>query len=136
MANDLEVSAQGYAPDAYPSHPAMTPREQAAYDAGLRAALDMARVTALTIETAPGPFDLRKRSAVGALYAFAEAAAALAVRQDPDPGLTVMQAIAADPAQLGEIPCPVCSGRFRWLKDSSNGHVHGACEAGCFAVMQ
>ena len=55
----------------------MTPTERAAYNAALRAAIHAARTTAIITETAPGSTDVRKQAAVAALYAFAEAAAAL-----------------------------------------------------------
>ncbi|MCJ2041657.1 hypothetical protein MKK70_07990 [Methylobacterium sp. E-041] len=63
----------------------MTPREQAAYNAGLRAAIHGARTAAITMETAPGATDVCKQAAVAALYAFAESAAALALTKKPDP---------------------------------------------------
>lgn len=114
----------------------MTPREQAAYDAGLRAAIHAARTVAITMETAPDATDVRKQAATAALYAFAEGAGSLALTDRPSPGFTVMETIAGLPGDAGEIPCPECSGRFQWLRDSSNGHVHGQCEAGCLTVMQ
>ena len=55
----------------------MTPRETAAYNAGLGDALRMARTVAVTMETAPDATDLRKQAAAAALYAFAEAAEVL-----------------------------------------------------------
>lgn len=114
----------------------MTRREQAAYDAGLRAALHMAHTVAITMEAAPDASDLRKQAAVAALYAFADAARLLALADRPSPGANVFATIAALPGASGEIPCPECSGRFRWIRDSTNGHVHGGCEAGCVTVMQ
>ncbi|RYF23975.1 MAG: hypothetical protein EOO77_01130 [Oxalobacteraceae bacterium] len=57
----------------------MTPHERAAYNAGLRAAIYAARMTAITMETAPGLTDVRKQAAVAALYAFADAPSALAL---------------------------------------------------------
>ncbi|MCJ2108539.1 hypothetical protein MKK70_24850 [Methylobacterium sp. E-041] len=63
----------------------MTPRERAAYNAGLRAAIHAARTTAIAMETAPGATDVRKQAAVAALYAFAEAAGSLALTSKPDP---------------------------------------------------
>ncbi|MCJ2042928.1 hypothetical protein MKK55_28860 [Methylobacterium sp. J-059] len=62
----------------------MTPRERAAYNAGLRAAIHAARTAAITMETAPGSTDVRKQAAVAALYAFAESAEALALTSSPD----------------------------------------------------
>lgn len=55
----------------------MTKNEAAAWNAGVRAALDMARTAAITIETAEGADELPKRGAVAALYAYADAARAL-----------------------------------------------------------
>ena len=59
----------------------MTPNEIAAYNAGLRAAIHAARMTAITMEAAPGSTDVRKQAAVAALYAFAESAQTLALVQ-------------------------------------------------------
>ncbi|TXN12192.1 hypothetical protein FV219_05330 [Methylobacterium sp. WL122] len=65
----------------------MTPREQLAHDAGLRAALHMARTVAITMETAADATDLRKQAAVAALYAFAESAEALALAPTVPPAV-------------------------------------------------
>ncbi|TXN15160.1 hypothetical protein FV219_02545 [Methylobacterium sp. WL122] len=62
----------------------MTPREIAAYNAGLRAAIHAARTTAITIETAPSATDVRKQAAFYAFYAFAESAEALALTTSPN----------------------------------------------------
>ena len=114
----------------------MTPHEKAAYDAGLRAALDMARTVAAKMEAAPGAADLRKQVAATALHTFADAATALALTSKPSPGVTALAAIAELPGASGEILCPQCSGRFRWSRGSTNGHVHGGCDAGCLTLMQ
>lgn len=50
----------------------MTPRELAAYRAGLRQAADLALVAALTIELRDDAGDLRQRAAIEALRGLAE----------------------------------------------------------------
>ena len=114
----------------------MTPHEKAAYDAGLRAVLDMARTVATKMEAAPGAADHRKQVAVTALHTFADAATALALTSKPSPGVTALTAIAELPSASGEILRPQCSGRFPWSRDSTNGHVHGGYDAGCLTLMQ
>lgn len=113
----------------------MTPREQAAYHAGIEAMRQMAMIAAVTIETRPDADDLRQRAAAAALHGLAEGAKAL-LPHKPDPLVLTMRAIAADPAESGTVPCPHCAGSFRWTKYTSNGHVHGQCDAGCLTVMQ
>lgn len=75
----------------------MTPRDQAAYDAGLRAALDMARTVAITMEAAPDAADLRKQAAVAALYGFAEGAETLALATKSSPPIAAPDTLAARP---------------------------------------
>lgn len=54
----------------------MTPREQMAFRAGVRAAIDMALVAAITIEVRDDAKDMRQRAAAAALQGFAEGAKA------------------------------------------------------------
>lgn len=63
----------------------MTRMETKAYNAGVRAALDMARTAAITIETGEGSDELPKRGAAAALYSFADAAKALLIDPRLDP---------------------------------------------------
>ncbi len=55
----------------------MTPAERAAYNAGIRAAINAAQITALTIETGKDAGTFRKKVAAEALAAFAENARGL-----------------------------------------------------------
>ncbi|GJD73880.1 MULTISPECIES: hypothetical protein [Methylobacterium] len=55
----------------------MTSSERAAYDLGIRAAIDAARIVAITIECADDASTFRKRVTAEALAAFAEAAEGL-----------------------------------------------------------
>lgn len=55
----------------------MTLTERAAYNAGIKAAIDAARITVITIETAEDAGTFRKRVAAEALAAFAEGAKGL-----------------------------------------------------------
>ena len=55
----------------------MNPSERRAYDLGVRAAIDAARIVAISIETADDANTFRKQVAAGALAAFAEAAEGL-----------------------------------------------------------
>ena len=41
------------------------------------------------------------------------------------------------PGDRGERECPKCNKRLRWVRVSSNGHLHMACETEkCIAVME
>jgi len=55
----------------------MTPAERAAYNAGIKAAINAAQITALTIETGKDAGTFRKKIAAEALAAFAESARGL-----------------------------------------------------------
>ena len=55
----------------------MTPSEQAAYAAGIRAVLDMATIAAITIETRDDARAVRQQAAAAALYGLAEGAKVL-----------------------------------------------------------
>jgi len=115
----------------------MSPSERRAYDLGVRAAIDAARIVAITIETAEDADSFRKRVAAETMVAFAEAAEGLKLAQVESPANTVMRAITADPAAAGTLAYPTCAGRVSWARDSSNGHIHARCEARqCFAIMQ
>lgn len=59
----------------------MTPSERRAYDLGIKAAIDAARITALSIECAADANTFRKRVAAEALAAFAEGAKGLMLAQ-------------------------------------------------------
>ena len=103
----------------------------------MRAAINAARIVAITIETGDDAGTLRKRAAAEALAAFAEAAEGLKLAQVKAPSLAIMRAIAADPASSGTIACPICAGRMSWAKDSSNGHIYVQCETtGCQRIIQ
>ena len=52
----------------------MTPAERAAYNAGIKAAINAAQITVLPIETAKDASSFRKRVAAETLAAFAESA--------------------------------------------------------------
>lgn len=54
----------------------MTPREQAAFNAGVEAMRQMAMIAAITIETRDDAADLRQRAAAAALHGLAEGAKA------------------------------------------------------------
>jgi hypothetical protein len=55
----------------------MTPTERAAYNAGIKAAINAAQITAITIETGKDAGTFRKKVAAEALSAFAESAKSL-----------------------------------------------------------
>lgn len=55
----------------------MTPAERAAYNAGIKAAINAAQIVSLTIETADDSSTFRKRIAAETMAAFAEAAEGL-----------------------------------------------------------
>ncbi|MCJ2039558.1 hypothetical protein MKK55_11485 [Methylobacterium sp. J-059] len=116
----------------------MTPREQAAFAAGIQAARQAAMTAAVTIEVRDDARELRQQAAAAALHGLAAGLKVAFLDPQPAPRATpaMMAAIAADPAQSGDAPCSECSGRFRWTKDSTNGHVHGRCEACGMAIMQ
>ena len=55
----------------------MTQAERAAYNAGIKAAINAAQIVAITIETAEDAGTFRKQVAAGTLAAFAESATGL-----------------------------------------------------------
>lgn len=55
----------------------MTPHERAAYNAGIKAAINAAQIVAITIETANDANTFRKKVAAETLAAFAESARGL-----------------------------------------------------------
>lgn len=55
----------------------MTPAERAAYNAGIKAAINAGQIVAITIETAEDAGTFRKRIAAETLVAFAESAKSL-----------------------------------------------------------
>lgn len=51
--------------------------------------------------------------------------------------MTVMASIPpGGKGSRGEVPCPKCGGTVRWMRSSYNGHLSGACPAGCVTFMQ
>lgn len=117
----------------------VTPREQAAFAAGIETARQMALITAMTIETRDGSEILRDQAAVAALQGLADGlkAAFLDPPTEPDPLHAVFAVIGADDGDSGIVECPVCKGRLDWARDSFNGHLHGQCETdGCLRWMQ
>lgn len=68
----------------------MTPRETAAFNAGIEAARQMAMVAAVSIEVRDDGAELRQRAAAAALLGFAEGAMVLMVRAatETDPAKT------------------------------------------------
>lgn len=116
----------------------MTPREQAAFAAGIQAARQAAMTAAVSIEIRDDAREVRQQAAAAALHGLAAGLKVAFIDPQPssDAAPVMMAAIEADPAQSSETPCPKCSGRFRWAKDSTNGHIHGQCEACGMGVMQ
>ena len=62
----------------------MTTAERAAYNAGIKAAINAAQITALTIETGKDAGTFRKKVAAEALAAFAESARGLMLADQTD----------------------------------------------------
>ncbi|MCJ2115704.1 hypothetical protein MKK65_03700 [Methylobacterium sp. J-001] len=117
----------------------MTAREQAAFNAGIETARQMAMAAAVTLEVRDDAREVRQQAAAAALQGLASGlqAAFLTSPPEPDPMHRVMATIAADPANSGTVECPTCKGRLTWAKDSGNGHIHAQCEtSGCLRVMQ
>lgn len=117
----------------------MTPREQAAFTAGIETARQMAMAAAVTLEVRDDAREVRQQAAAAALQGLAAGlhSAFIAPPAEPDPMHRVMATIAADPAGSGTVECPHCKGRLAWARDSENGHLHAQCEtAGCLRVMQ
>lgn len=117
----------------------MTPREQAAFKAGVETARQMALTAAVTLEVRDDAREVRQQAAVAALQGLAAGlhAAFIAPPPEADPMHRVIAAIAADPAGSGTAECPHCKGRLTWARDSGNGHLHAECEtAGCLRLMQ
>lgn len=116
----------------------MTEREIYAFHAGMRHAADLALVVAIALELRGDANALRQRAAIEALRGLAEGLKAEARPAASVPAVVTLVAnIARDPATTGIAACPECSGRVRWMKDGSNGHIHAACDdPGCLRVMQ
>ncbi|UIY45587.1 hypothetical protein [Methylobacterium radiotolerans] len=114
----------------------MTPREQAAFAAGIETARQMALTAAVSIEVRDDAGAVRQQAAAAALQGLAEGLRILA-SGGVDPMQSAFAAIAADPAHRGTVECPTCKGRLSWRRDSHNGHLHGQCETdGCRRWMQ
>ena len=115
----------------------MTPREQAAFTAGIETARQMAMAAAVTLETRDDAREVRQQAA--ALQGLAEGLRTAFLEPPPEtrPLPRIMAVIAADPAESGTVECPTCKGRLAWARDSSNGHLHAQCDTdGCLRVMQ
>lgn len=69
----------------------MTPREQAAYNAGVDAVRQAALIIAETIEAQAGSHGPRQQAAVAALQALAEGARDLMLEAEPNPGSNFME---------------------------------------------
>lgn len=111
----------------------MTPREQAAFAAGIEAARQAALVAAVTIEVRDDAGEVRQRAAAAALQGSAEGLRIL--MQPPatnDPLRSVLAAIAADSADSGTVECPTCKGPLQWRRDAFNGHLSGECKCSTF----
>lgn len=66
-----------------------------------------------------------------------ETATRAKVATDPNPVRQVLAIIAEIPGASGEVECPSCAERVRWVRSSFNGHVSGGCETeGCISWMQ
>lgn len=117
----------------------MTPREQAAFVAGIETARQMAMTAAVTIEVRDDAREVRQQAAAAALQGLASGlkVAFLDPLTEPDPLRSVFAAIQADGGDSGTVECPACKGRLVWARDRSNGHLHGQCETGdCLRWMQ
>ncbi|KZB99375.1 hypothetical protein AU375_04451 [Methylobacterium radiotolerans] len=117
----------------------MTPREQAAFAAGIETARQMALTAAVTIEVREDGCEVRQQAAAAALQGLAAGlrAAFLDSQAEPDPMRGAFTAIAAEPSDSGTVECPTCKGRLVWVRDRHNGHLHGQCETdGCLRFMQ
>ncbi|MCJ2065743.1 hypothetical protein MKK63_24005 [Methylobacterium sp. J-088] len=117
----------------------MTPREQAAFTAGIETARQMALTAAVTIKVRADANEVRQQAAAAALQGLAVGlhTAFLDSQAEPEPIRRAFAAIAADPSDSGTIECPTCKGRLAWIRDSHNGHLHGECETdGCLRWMQ
>jgi len=117
----------------------MTSRERAAFNAGIKAARQMALTAAVILEVRDDARQVRQQAAVAALQGLAAGlhAAFIAPPTEADTLRHVMATIASDPAGSGIVECPHCKGRLLWARDSGNGHIYAQCEtAGCLRVMQ
>jgi len=114
----------------------MTPREQAAFAAGIETARQMALTAAVTIEVREDAGAVRQQAAAATLQGLAEGLQILA-SGGVDPAQSAFAAIAVQPGDSGTIECSTCKGRLAWIRDSFNGHLHGQCETdGCLRFMQ
>lgn len=117
----------------------MTPREQAAFMAGIEVARQMALTAAVTLEVRDDARELRQQAAAAALQGFAAGLkiAFLDPPADQVPMRRVFEPISAQTGDSGTIECPHCKGRLTWIRDRFNGHLHGQCETdGCLRWMQ
>ena len=117
----------------------MTPREQAAFAAGIETARQMALTAAVTLEIRNDAREVRQHAAAAALQGLAVGlkVAFLDPPTQPDPMRSAFAAIGEEYGDSGTIECPTCKGRLNWVRDSYNGHLHGQCETdGCLRWMQ
>ncbi|KAB1068191.1 hypothetical protein F6X51_27145 [Methylobacterium planeticum] len=117
----------------------MTPRERAAFRAGIETMRQIALLSAVNLEVRDDARELRQQAAVAALQGLAEGAKELMLgtQSEASPVQRAFALIADEPGESGEIPCPTCASRLHWARDASNGHVHGQCETdGCLRWMQ
>ena len=117
----------------------MTPRERAAFNAGIQASRQMALTAAVTLEVRDDARQVRQQAAAAALQGLAAGlhAAFIAPPTETSPMHSVMATIASDPAGSGTVECPHCKGRLVWARDSGNDHIHAQCQtAGCLRVME
>lgn len=71
----------------------MTPREIAAFNAGIRTAREAALIVAITLETRAGSTCVRDRAAIQAMQGFAEGLDALVLGREADPMQRVLVTI-------------------------------------------
>lgn len=119
----------------------MTPCQQSAYAAGLRDAAALAVLAAAAVEARPDHHEMRQRAVAEALRGLAEGIVGLvgaeAPSTEPSPVHQALAIITDIPGASGEIECPRCTGRVRWVRSSVNGHVSGGCQTkGCLSWMQ
>lgn len=84
----------------------MTPRETAAYKAGIHHAVDMALASAITIEIRDDANHVRQRAAIEALRGLANGLKAAFLDKPPSPDpMHASSAIAVELSDFGEISC-------------------------------
>ena len=117
----------------------MTPRERAAFVAGIETARQMAMAAAVTIEVRDDGREVRQQAAAAALQGLADGlkVAFLDAQAKPSPMQRFMAMIVDDGGDSGTVVCPACKGGLAWIKDGHGDHIHAKCETpGCFRLMQ